>query len=34
MFKEKLGLFPYKVICNEQEFILMPQIQDTDKKIN
>ena len=28
MLKEKLGLCPYKVICDEKEFILMPEIQD------
>ena len=28
MLKEKLVLCPYKVICNEKEFILMPEIQD------
>ena len=27
MLKEKLGLCPYEVICNEKEFILMPEIQ-------
>ena len=38
MLKEKLRLCPYKVICDEKEFILMPKIQDdieelkTDKK--
>ena len=33
MLKEKLGTCPYGVICNEQEFILMPEIQDTDKEL-
>ena len=28
MLKEKLGLWPYEIICDEQEFILMPEIQD------
>ena len=28
MLKEKLGLCPYAVICNEKQFILMPEIQD------
>ena len=28
MLKEKLGLCPYEVICNEEDFILMPEIQD------
>ena len=28
MLKEKLGLCPYGVICDEEEFILMPKIQD------
>ena len=28
MLKEKLGLCPYEVICDEKEFILMPKIQD------
>ena len=28
ILKEKLGLSPYEVICNEEEFILMPEIQD------
>ena len=27
MLKEKLGLCPYRVICDEQEFILMPETQ-------
>ena len=27
MLKEKLGLCPYGVICDEQEFILMPETQ-------
>ena len=28
MLEEKLGLSPYRVISNEKEFILMPEIQD------
>ena len=28
MLKEKLGLCPYEVICNEEDFILIPEIQD------
>ena len=28
MLKQKLGLCPYEVICDEKEFILMPEIQD------
>ena len=28
MLKEKLGLCPSGVICDEQEFILMPEMQD------
>ena len=28
MLKEKLGLCPYEVICDEEEFILMPEIRD------
>ena len=28
MLKEKLGLCPYEVICDEKEFILMPETQD------
>ena len=28
MLKGKLGLCPYEVICDEKEFILMPEIQD------
>ena len=28
ILKEKLGLCPYEVICNQEEFILMPEIQD------
>ena len=28
MLKEKLGLCPYEVICDEQEFILMSEMQD------
>ena len=28
MLKEKLGLCPYRVICDEEEFILMSEIQD------
>ena len=33
MIKEKLGLCPYGVICDEQEFILMSKIQGTNKKL-
>ena len=33
MLKEKLGLYPYEIICDEQKFILMPEIQNTDKKL-
>ena len=33
MLKEKLGLCPYEVICDEQDFILMSKIQDTDKEL-
>ena len=33
MLKEKLGLCPHEVICNEQDFTLMSKIQDTDKKL-
>ena len=33
MLKEKLGLCPYEVICDEQEFILMPEIQDDIEKL-
>ena len=33
MLKEKLGLCPYKNICDEQEFILMSKIQGTNKKL-
>ena len=32
MLKEKLGLCSYEVICDEQEFILMPEIQDGIKE--
>ena len=32
MLKEKLGLCPYGVICDEQEFIL-PEIQDDIKEL-
>ena len=28
MLKEKLGLCPYEVICDEKEFILMLETQD------
>ena len=28
MLKEKLGFCPYGVICDKQEFILMPEIKD------
>ena len=30
MLKEKLGLCPYEVICNEQDLILMSEIQDEE----
>ena len=33
MLKEKLGICPYGVICDEKDFILMPEIQDTDKEL-
>ena len=33
MLKEKLGLCPDKVICNEEEFILMPEIQDNIEEL-
>ena len=33
MLKEKLGLCPYEVICNEEDFILMPEIQDDIKEL-
>ena len=33
MLKEKLGLCPYEVICDEQECVLMPKIQDGIKKL-
>ena len=33
MIKEKLGLCLYEVICDEQEFILMPEIQDDIEKL-
>ena len=33
MLKEKLGLCPYGVICDEREFILMPETQQDVKKI-
>ena len=33
MLKEKLGLCPDEVICNEEEFILMPEIQDDIEKL-
>ena len=33
MLQEKLGLCPYGVICDEQEFILMSEIQDTDEEL-
>ena len=32
MLKEKLGLCSYEVICDEQKFILMPEIQDDIKE--
>ena len=28
MLKEKLGLWPYGVVCDEKEFILMPETQN------
>ena len=28
MLNEKLGLCPYEVICSEEDFVLMPEIQD------
>ena len=31
--KEKLALYLYVVICDEQEFILMPEIQDDIEKL-
>ena len=33
MLKEKLDLCPCKVIYDEQEFILMPEIQDDIEKL-
>ena len=33
MLKEKLGLCPYEIICDEREFVLIPEIKNTDKKI-
>ena len=33
MLKEKLGLCPYEVICNEEDFILIPEIQDDIKEL-
>ena len=33
MLKEKLGLCPDEVICNEKEFILMPEIQDDSEEL-
>ena len=33
MLKEKVGFCPYEVICDEQDFILMSKIQDTDKEL-
>ena len=33
MLKEKLGLCPYEVICNEQDFTLMSEIQDDFEEI-
>ena len=33
MLKEKLGLWPYEVICNKEHFILMPEIQDDIEKL-
>ena len=33
MLKEKLGLCLYEVICDEQEFILMPEVKDDTKQL-
>ena len=33
MLKKKLDLCPYEIICDKQQFILMPEIQNTDKKL-
>ena len=33
MLKKKFGICPYGVICDEQIFILMPEIQDNFKQI-
>ena len=33
ILKEKFGLCPYEIICDEQEFILMPEIQNTNKNL-
>ena len=33
MLREKLGLCPYEVICNEQDFTLMSEIQDDFEEI-
>ena len=33
MLREKLGLCPYEVICDEKEFILMPEIQNDAKAL-
>ena len=33
MLKEKLGLCPYEVICNEKDFILIPEIQNDIEKL-
>ena len=33
MLKEELGLCPYGVICDEQEFIFMPEIQDDTEEL-
>ena len=33
MLTEKLGLCPYEVICDEQEFIRMPEIQDDTEQL-
>ena len=33
MLKKKLGICPYRVICDEQDFILMPEIQDDFEEI-
>ena len=33
MLKEKLGSCPYEVICDEKDFILIPEIQDDIKEL-